>query len=269
MNYGNFLTRRALLQRSAQAIALGTLAFSGLSIQNAHASSDESSKGLQPVAKELKWAMWPVDDVNITGRFGQDYGGYQHRGLDLGPVPYGSQPVIYAPADGTVVEPMNNGSFGLAVCLDHVDTLYYSLYAHMSDVFVVPGQVVVAGTAIGKMGWTGQVDPPSEAGTHLHWQVCKSKDFPTDIGQSADPLSFPFEITTSEGTPVPAVPGLSVEEVTALIKTVLQEYKLSPNFTSAMTWRINQLHEATESGAEWEQLQAIHWATDLNNYGFM
>ena len=57
--------------------------------------------------------------------------------------------------------------------------------------------------------------------------------------------------------------------MTAIVKQILQEYKLSPNFASAMTWRINQLHEATESGAEWEQLQAIHWATDLNNYGFM
>ena len=223
------------------------------------------------MAKDLVWAMWPVDDVNITGRFGQDYGGYLHRGLDLGPVPWGSTlPIfIYAPADGTVVEPLNNGSFGVAVCLDHIGTLYYSIFAHMEEKYVNVGDTVRAGQAIGKMGWTGQVDPPGRDGMHLHWQVCLTKDFPTDISQSRDPLSFPFAITTSEPAPETAEPGLDEAAVIALVKQVLAEYKLSPNFTSAMTWRINQLHEATESGAEWEQLQAIHWATDLNNYGFL
>lgn len=265
MNSGNSLTRRVLLRRSAQAIALGTLALSGLSTQSAHADSDESSKGLKPVAKDLKWAMWPVDDVNITGRFGQDYDGTPHRGLDLGPVPWGTQPIIYAPADGTVVEPLNNGGFGVAVCLDHLDTPYYSLYAHMEVSYVKTGDKVKAGTAIGKMGWTGKVDPPGKDGTHLHWQVCLSKDFPTDITKSRDPLSFPFEITTA---PPPAGASLDEAAIKKLIEEVLDERKMEFNFAEAVTGRLFAIYEATKTGPEWEQLRRINWATDPRNPQF-
>lgn len=214
---------------------------------------------------DLKWELWPVDDVRITGRFGQDYGGYLHRGLDLGCADVDNPPLIYAPADGKAVGFVNDGGFGVGVCLDHEDTPWYSLYAHMSESYVTIGQDVKAGTVIGKMGWTGKVDPPNKWGTHLHWQVCKSASFPTDISLSADPLSFPFTITTPEA---PAAPAVDEATIRRIVEEVLNSRKMSPAFAEAVTWRIDQIHKATKSGAEWEQLRAINWATDLRNTGY-
>lgn len=131
---------------------------------------------------ELRFARLPVDGP-MTGGFGAPYGGYLHRGVDYG-VPEGTP--VYAPADGIVVSYFNpSGSFGTAVCLNHVGTPWYSLYAHLSSKVVNVGQMVKAGDLLGYSGNTGV-----SSGPHLHWQVCLSSNFPTDISQSADPLSF-------------------------------------------------------------------------------
>lgn len=118
----------------------------------------------------------------ITGHFAQTEGyGYPHRGVDYG-VPVGTP--VYAPAAGTVVEATNDGSFGIAVCLDHHDG-WYTLYAHLSQKIVVIGEEVHAEDIIGVSGSTGM-----STGPHLHWQLCRTPTFPRDIHYSADPLSY-------------------------------------------------------------------------------
>lgn len=147
----------------------------------------------------LVFSRLPYDgDPPITGTFGDTRaeGGWSaanpHRGLDVG---VSMRQPIYAPADGTVVGFINgltmwNGqlvpAFGSeAVCLDHVGTPYYSLYAHLDQNVVVLGQLVKAGDLLGYAGMKGVA-----TGVHLHWQVCTSSAFPTDISFSRDPLSF-------------------------------------------------------------------------------
>ena len=145
-----------------------------------------SSGGTPLAGPMLVFTREPVNTFTITGWFGQWYGtgadAYQHRGVDFG-CPEGSP--VFAPAAGAVVEFTNDGSFGIGVCLDHEHTPWYSLYAHLSRAFVRPGDRVAPGKIIGLSGAPGRVTGP-----HLHWQVCKSTAFPTDINQSADPLSF-------------------------------------------------------------------------------
>ena len=55
--------------------------------------------------------------------------------------------------------------YGLAVVIDHGNGLQ-TLYAHMSDIYVAPGQQVSQGTPLGRMGCTGLC-----TGTHLHFEV--------------------------------------------------------------------------------------------------
>jgi murein DD-endopeptidase MepM/ murein hydrolase activator NlpD len=133
----------------------------------------------------MTWAVWPPAPGPVTGRFGDsgpDYPAGGHRGLDIG-CPEGT--TVVAPIGGQVVEFVNDGSFGAGVCIDVPGTPWYVLFAHLSAAKVRPGDVVAAGQPIGLSGASGRV-----TGAHLHIQVCRSAAFPTDIAQSADPLSF-------------------------------------------------------------------------------
>ncbi len=142
---------------------------------------------------ELTWTRYPVDDLldHITGRFGQTEGyGYAHRGVDVG-VAYVP---LYAPCDATVSAVYVDGDssgFGNAIVLDHGMEFdggpRFSVYAHLSQVFVGLGQMVAAGQKMGRTGNTGK-----SSGAHLHWQVCLVAWFSVDISYSYDPLAFPL-----------------------------------------------------------------------------
>jgi murein DD-endopeptidase MepM/ murein hydrolase activator NlpD len=85
-----------------------------------------------------------------------------HMGSDY-PVP-ASTPVLAA-ADGTVVLAQDLFYPGNAVLIDHGDGLI-SMYFHLSDINVEPGQEVAKGEAIGKVGTTGR-----STGPHLFFAV--------------------------------------------------------------------------------------------------
>ncbi|MDJ1179368.1 peptidoglycan DD-metalloendopeptidase family protein [Roseofilum sp. BLCC_M91] len=58
------------------------------------------------------------------------------------------------------------GGYGLTVVLEHSNGSQETLYAHLSEVFVEPGEEVEQGTVIGSVGSTGH-----STGPHLHFEL--------------------------------------------------------------------------------------------------
>ena len=86
-----------------------------------------------------------------------------HEGIDLA-APIGTP--IYATADGIVTSAgWHNGGYGKLVKVEHGRGIE-TRYAHLSSIAVSPGQRVVRGQQIGRMGSTGR-----STGSHLHYEV--------------------------------------------------------------------------------------------------
>lgn len=98
---------------------------------------------------------WRVHPISGSQRF--------HSGTDLG-APMGT-PVLAA-LTGQVVLADFFGGYGLAIAIEHAQGTQQTLYAHLSEIFVKPGEVVKQGTVIGRVGSTG-----NSTGPHLHFEL--------------------------------------------------------------------------------------------------
>lgn len=103
----------------------------------------------------------------VTGRFGSRRvinGQHKrpHSGEDIA-APQGT-PVL-AINKGTVVATVDHFFSGKGVIIDHGVGLF-SMYFHLSEIDVQPGQALNKGDALGKVGATGRATGP-----HLHWGV--------------------------------------------------------------------------------------------------
>jgi murein DD-endopeptidase MepM/ murein hydrolase activator NlpD len=97
---------------------------------------------------------WRVHPITGDRRF--------HAGTDLGAAM--GTPILAA-ATGQVEVADWVGGYGLTVILNH-SSAQQTLYGHMSEIFVQPGQLVQQGTVIGRVGSTG-----NSTGPHLHFEV--------------------------------------------------------------------------------------------------
>jgi len=135
----------------------------------------------------VRFRGWPVDGW-ISGRFGDWYERadgtrYQHRGTDIA-CPMRTATYWTGDVEGRLVEVYNpDGSFGLARVVECEG--WFVLYAHLDSAVVDTGDVVAPGQLIGYSGESGLANGP-----HLHWQICRSRDFPVEIDESVDPLSL-------------------------------------------------------------------------------
>jgi hypothetical protein len=104
-----------------------------------------------PTTSRFGWRTHP-----ITGsrRF--------HSGMDIG-APMGA-PVVAA-ATGIVISSGWLGGYGKAIVIQH-NGVQQTLYGHLSEVFVQPGQRIEQGTVIGHVGSTG-----NSTGPHLHFEA--------------------------------------------------------------------------------------------------
>jgi len=111
--------------------------------------------------------VWPLEG-RISGVFGSQriLNGkprQPHRGIDIA-APSGTP--VRAMAGGTVSLAAPDMFFtGRTVVIDHGHGLS-SIYAHLHEIDVKPGEAVEAGRVIGQVGQTGRA-----SGAHLHWGV--------------------------------------------------------------------------------------------------
>lgn len=117
---------------------------------------------------------------DITSTFGHrenPFGGRNvetHAGLDIR-APMGAP--VKAMAKGTVTFAARKGGYGNCIIIRHIGG-YETLYGHLSQMLVKPGQQVDIGSVIGKVGSTGR-----STGPHLHYEVHKN-------GVRINPKSF-------------------------------------------------------------------------------
>lgn len=130
-------------------------------------------------------AVWPIDRTRLRGGIGafgmRRHPIYQryimHKGVDLAcdvGVP------VYATGDATV-EKVDLGErrrgYGHQILLNH-EFGYKTRYAHLSRMFVKPGDKVVRGQIIAEVGNTG-----GTTGPHLHYEVIR-------MGHVVNPVNY-------------------------------------------------------------------------------
>ncbi len=108
-----------------------------------------------------------------------------HSGLDIAAA---QGTALVSPADGTVIETGDYFFNGNSVMIDHGQGLV-TMYSHMNEINVKPGQVLKRGEKFGTVGQTGRV-----TGAHLHWTVSLNN-------QRVDPTLFLKPPTTAPGNP--------------------------------------------------------------------
>jgi murein DD-endopeptidase MepM/ murein hydrolase activator NlpD len=120
-------------------------------------------------------AIQPVNNKDLK-RIGSYFGSRMdpfykvrkfHEGMDFS-ASVGT--VVYATGNGTVTAAGRDveGGYGNEIKIDHGYS-YQTVYAHLSRIFVKPGQKILRGQIIGYVGNTGKSTSP-----HLHYEVRKN-----------------------------------------------------------------------------------------------
>ncbi|MBQ1507615.1 MAG: peptidoglycan DD-metalloendopeptidase family protein [Ruminococcus sp.] len=146
----------------------------------ADSGSDESddSSGYTPAIPASGYT-WPTPGYYwVISKWNEDRGSYNHGAIDItGSGIMGA--LVVAAQSGTVIDTYNscphnygksgscgcNGGFGNYVVIDHGNGKS-TLYAHLTNGIVSPGQTVSQGQVIGFVGSTGW-----STGAHLHFET--------------------------------------------------------------------------------------------------
>lgn len=119
----------------------------------------------------------PLRNLVVTSGFGYRIhplnGRYLfHEGVDL----RAQRDTVFAIMDGFVNTAGYEPVIGLHICIDHGTV--HSVYGHLSQIFVLPRDSVLAGQPIGITGATGNV-----TGEHLHFAIRCGRQY-------IDPIQF-------------------------------------------------------------------------------
>jgi murein DD-endopeptidase MepM/ murein hydrolase activator NlpD len=119
-----------------------------------------------PITSLFGWRIHPISGAQRM-----------HTGTDIG-APMGT-PVLAA-LNGRVILADTMGGYGVTVAMEHENGMRQTLYAHMSELFVRPGDMVQQGTVIGRVGSTG-----ASTGAHLHFELRQMLPDGTWVAQDA------------------------------------------------------------------------------------
>lgn len=132
--------------------------WSAPSLPSRPSTSDSTGSGISPLVQGTGTFIWPVGNRRITQHFW-----YGHGAIDVGAAE-GS--AVAASDTGTVTwAGWNVYGYGNLIVINHGNG-YETYYGHLSNVGVVPGQVVNQGQYIGSSGNTGR-----SSGPHLHFEI--------------------------------------------------------------------------------------------------
>jgi len=111
-------------------------------------------------------SLWPLEG-RVTSTFGERLGPFNgegafHSGVDIAAI-YGSP--VRASGDGDVTGAVMGAGYGREVTIDHGHDVV-TVYGHLSEIAVVPGQHVTRGQVVGYVGQSGR-----STGPHLHYEV--------------------------------------------------------------------------------------------------
>jgi murein DD-endopeptidase MepM/ murein hydrolase activator NlpD len=142
------------------------------------AASRASRAEAEAAAREAarpKFVM-PIDGARMTSCFCSRWGTF-HWGIDLAAP---MRTPEYSAGDGVVLRAGAASGFGLAVYILHEDG-DVTVYGHMDEILVEPGQYVEAGETIALLGNRGQ-----STGPHLHFEVHQGGE----DGKRIDPVAW-------------------------------------------------------------------------------
>ncbi len=132
--------------------------WSAPSLPTRPSTSDSTGSGIAPRVQGTGTFVWPVTSRRITQQFW-----YGHTAIDIA-ASEGS--TIIAADTGTVTwAGWNVYGYGNLVVINHGNG-YETYYGHLSNIGVVPGQVVNQGQYIAASGNTGR-----SSGPHLHFEI--------------------------------------------------------------------------------------------------
>lgn len=146
---------------------------------NANTGTNTNTGSTGGTTSGIAGLIWPTDSSYISSLFGNREAptagaSSNHQALDIGAA---AGTPIYAASSGTVQLAGANGGYGNTVFIDHGSGTS-TLYAHMNNYVVSPGEYVQQGQIIGYVGSTGVATGP-----HLHYEVRVD-------GQKVDPLQY-------------------------------------------------------------------------------
>jgi len=138
----------------------------------------------------------PVEFTKISSGYGfrtDPFTGKKgfHNGIDY-LIPIGTP--VRSSLDGVVLKTkyLNTG-YGLNVLIDHLNG-FYTLYGHLSEIFVSPNQEIKQGQIIGKSGDSGK-----STGAHLHFAIKENNTFidPVKLLEYRKPLPVSVVIASN------------------------------------------------------------------------
>ena len=188
-----------------------------------------------PISSLFGWRVHPISGEQRI-----------HTGTDIA-APLGT-PVIAA-MTGRVLLADFLGGYGMSVAIEHAQGTQQTLYAHLSELFVKPGEQVKQGMVIGRVGSTG-----NSTGPHLHFELRQQLPdgswVARDAGQSLE-VAMGGLVNALKVEQKPSVVAQGLAPGSAIDKTKeLKTQPLKARSTTAQTTTVLKMQPSVNNGVK-------------------